>query len=56
MQSDHESDGESGSFFHQHFPDQEQWYDAWTEELVTTYHILKDHCDFPANDHQRVET
>ena len=22
----------------------EEWYDSWTEELVTTYHILTDHC------------
>jgi hypothetical protein len=22
----------------------EEWYDSWTEELVTTYHILIDHC------------
>jgi hypothetical protein len=36
----------SGSFFRQAFLiDREQWYDAWSDELVTTYHILKDHCE-----------
>jgi hypothetical protein len=36
---------ESGSFFRAHIlGDQERWYDAWTEELVTTYHVLIDHC------------
>ena len=36
---------ESGSFFFQSALDEDQWYDAWSEELVTTYHILKDHCE-----------
>ena len=36
---------ESGSFYHQPFLfEKEQWYDAWSDELVTTYHILIDHC------------
>lgn len=36
---------ESGSFFHAHtLAHREQWYDAWTEELLTTYHTLIDHC------------
>lgn len=36
---------DSGSFFHARvLVDQEQWYDAWTDELLTTYHTLIDHC------------
>lgn len=35
----------SGSFFRQpYLMDKEQWYDAWSEELVSTYHVLKEHC------------
>lgn len=46
MDSGSDSETEvSGSFFRQHALDHEQWYDAWSEELVTTYHILKEHCD-----------
>ena len=37
---------ESGSFFHRAFlEDQQVWYDAWSDELMTTYHILKEHCE-----------
>ena len=43
---DTEEEFDSNSFFYKHIlSDQDQWYDAWSEELVTTYHILKDHCD-----------
>lgn len=33
----------SFSFF-QSINDQEQWYDAWSDELLTTYYALIDHC------------
>ena len=46
--SDLEHEGlpvDNGSFFAPRvLLDQEQWYDAWTEELVTTYHTLIDQC------------
>lgn len=34
----------SGSFYHAQILDKDAWYDCWSEELVTTYHILIDHC------------
>jgi hypothetical protein len=45
-QSDEDPVVDSGSFYHRYYlVDPEQWYDAWSEELVTTYHILKEHCN-----------